>query len=159
MVQDDDVPRTPRPGRPRPRRARDDELPAVLALRFAVFCEEQGVPEDLEHDADDATAVHLVLDDGGRVIGTCRLLGAGARLRLGRMAVTRERRGEGLGALLLSHAHDAAAAAGAREIELHAQVEVRGFYERAGYVAEGEVFEEAGIAHVTMRRTLGPLTR
>lgn len=139
---------------PVPRRARDDELPAVLALRFAVFCEEQGVPEEMEHDAEDATAVHLVLDDDGRVIGTCRLIGAGERIRLGRMAVTRERRGEGLGAVLLAHAHAVAAGAGAREVELHAQVDVRGFYERAGYAAQGEEFEEAGIAHITMRRPL-----
>jgi predicted GNAT family N-acyltransferase len=141
---------------PRVRRARAGELPAVLALRFAVFVEEQGVPEDLEHDAEDATAVHLVLEEDGAVIGTCRLLGDGARVRLGRMAVARARRGEGLGALLLDHAHAAARAAGAREVELHAQVAVRGFYERAGYAAEGGVFEEAGIAHVTMRRALSP---
>ena len=40
------------------------------------------------------------------------------------------------------------------EIELHAQVSARGFYERAGYTPVGEEYEEAGIAHVTMRRTL-----
>ncbi len=139
---------------PLARRAAEDELAAVLALRFAVFCEEQGVPEELEHDAEDATAVHLVLDDAGSVIGTCRLLGSGHRMRLGRMAIVRERRGEGLGAALLAHAHEVAREAGAREVELHAQVAVRGFYERAGYAVEGEVFEEAGIAHVTMRRPL-----
>lgn len=144
---------TPSTG-PRARRARDDELPAVLALRFAVFCVEQGVPEELEHDDADATAVHLVLEDAGAVIGTCRLVGTGGRIRLGRMAVARERRGQGLGAVLLAHAHEVAARDGAREVELHAQVDVRGFYERAGYRAEGEVFREAGIAHVAMRRPL-----
>lgn len=145
------------PGRaPRARRAGQDELAAVLALRFAVFCREQGVPEELEHDAEDATALHLVLDDDGAVIGTCRLMRAGDRMRLGRMAIARERRGEGLGAALLAHAHAVARQEGAREVELHAQVAVRGFYERAGYAVEGEVFEEAGIAHVTMRRPLPP---
>ncbi len=139
---------------PAARPARDDEMPAVLALRFAVFCEEQGVPEEMEHDAEDATALHLVLDDGGAVIGTCRLLGAGEVVRLGRMAVARERRGEGLGALLLSRAHEIAARAGARQVELHAQVTVRGFYEKAGYTAEGAVFVDAGIDHVLMRRTI-----
>lgn len=141
---------------PLARPARDDELPQVMALRLAVFCEEQGVPEELERDAHDATALHLVVDEGGVVTATCRLVRAGEAMRLGRMAVARERRGAGLGALLLARAHEAARAAGAREVELHAQVDVRGFYERAGYVAEGEVFEEAGIAHITMRR---PLTR
>jgi predicted GNAT family N-acyltransferase len=40
------------------------------------------------------------------------------------------------------------------EVELHAQVGARGFYERAGYTTVGEVYEEAGIAHVTMVRRL-----
>jgi len=142
--------------RPLARLARDDELPRLMALRRAVFCEEQGVPEELERDAHDATAVHLVVDEGGVVAGTCRLVRAGDVMRLGRMAVAPGRRGAGLGALLLARAHEVASAAGAREVELHAQVDVRGFYERAGYVAEGRVFEEAGIAHIAMRR---PLTR
>jgi predicted GNAT family N-acyltransferase len=71
------------------------------------------------------------------------------------MAVTRPRRGEGLGALLIACAHEVAAEAGAREMQLHAQVPVRGFYERAGYTAEGEVWVEAGIDHILMRRDLG----
>lgn len=142
--------------RPLARLARDDELPRLMALRHAVFCEEQGVPEELERDAHDATAVHLVVDEDGVVAGTCRLVREGDLMRLGRMAVAPGRRGAGLGALLLARAHEVARAAGAREVGLHAQVDVRGFYERAGYVAEGEVFEEAGIAHVAMRR---PLTR
>jgi predicted GNAT family N-acyltransferase len=41
-----------------------------------------------------------------------------------------------------------------REVELHAQVTARRFYERAGYVAVGDEYEEAGIRHVTMIRTL-----
>ena len=143
---------------PLARRARAGEMPAVLALRHAVFCEEQGVPVELERDAEDATAVHLVIDDAGAVIGTCRLLGSGEVVRLGRMAVTRSRRGEGLGALLLACAHEVAAEAGAREVELHAQVAVRGFYERAGYTAEGAVRVEAGIDHILMRRRMDART-
>ena len=154
MVHDGGVYGTTLRPEPSARRARDDEPATILALRFRVFCEEQGVPASLEHDAQDATAVHLVVDAGGEVIGTCRLIGAGDRIRLGRMAVARERRREGLGALLLAQAHEVARASGAREVELHAQVAVRGFYERAGYVAEGEAFEEAGIAHVAMRRAM-----
>lgn len=141
---------------PLTRRAGADDLPALLGLRHAVFCVEQGVPQHLERDTHDAAAVHLVVDDGGQVVATCRLVIAPDTVRLGRMAVTRERRGERLGALLLAHAHEVALRAGARQVELHAQLAVRGFYERAGYVAEGEVFEEAGIAHIAMRMALAP---
>jgi predicted GNAT family N-acyltransferase len=126
----------------------------VMALRQAVFCEEQGVPPDLERDADDAAALHVVVLDGARVIGTCRVLGEGPSVRLGRMAMAREWRRRGLGAILLAAAEGLAADRGAREVEIHAQVSALGFWERAGYVAEGPEFEEAGIAHIAMRRTL-----
>lgn len=137
-----------------PREAAEHEIAEVLALRFAVFCEEQGVPRELEHDAHDATALHIVIERDGVIVGTCRLVGGPEVVRLGRMAVARTHRGAGLGGLLLSHAHSLAEATGAREIELHAQIAVRGFYERAGYDGEGEAFEEAGIEHVRMRRRL-----
>lgn len=140
--------------RARARRARPDELPRILALRSAVFVEEQGVPAALEHDALDAIATHLVLDDGGVIVGTCRLVSRDGVTRLGRMAVARGRRGEGLGAALLAFAHEVAAAEGSGAMELHAQLTARPFYERSGYAAVGAGYEEAGIPHVTMRRSL-----
>ncbi|HTI33220.1 MAG TPA: GNAT family N-acetyltransferase [Miltoncostaea sp.] len=136
------------------RRARPEEMDQVMALRHAVFCDEQGVPPELEHDAEDATALHLVAVDEGRVIGTCRVLGDGPSVRLGRMAVAREQRGRGVGAALLAAAHELAAERGAREVAIHAQMSAFGFWERAGYVPEGAEFEEAGIPHVAMRRAL-----
>jgi predicted GNAT family N-acyltransferase len=137
------------------RLAGPSDLPGALALRLEVFCREQGVPEALERDGHDAAAIHLVaVDDVGRVVATCRLLADGPRMRLGRMAVARAHRGRGIGARLLDLAHREARAAGAREVELHAQLAVRDFYAGAGYAAEGDEFEEAGIRHVLMRRPL-----
>jgi len=138
------------------RRARDGDLAAAFAVRREVFCAEQGVPEALERDEHDAAALHLVAVAGGEVVGTCRLVAGGRRTRLGRMAVARSHRGRGLGAELIALAHEEARAAGAREVELHAQVAVRDFYARAGYVPHGDEFEEAGIRHVAMRRRLAP---
>ena len=55
------------------RRAGGSELAAALELRRRVFCEEQGVPEELERDGDDGTAIHLVsVDTSGAVLATCR---------------------------------------------------------------------------------------
>jgi predicted GNAT family N-acyltransferase len=137
------------------RRPEGHELAAALDLRRRVFCEEQGVPLELERDGRDATALHLVAVDGsGAVVATCRLVRDGDAMMLQRMAVDRAARGLGVGARLLDAAHAEAAAAGAGEVELHAQVAVRDFYARAGYAAEGPEFEEAGIAHVVMRRAL-----
>ena len=133
------------------------DWPEVAALRRRVFVDEQGVPPEIEQDAADATAVHVLSRDAtGRVVATGRLLlrddGTAA---LGRMAADATVRGRGHGAAVLAELHRQAALRGVTEIELHAQVTARGFYERAGYAAVGEEYQEAGIAHVTMRRPVG----
>jgi predicted GNAT family N-acyltransferase len=132
------------------------DWPEIVDLRTRVFVDEQGVPPEIEQDDRDATAVHaLSRDPSGRVVATGRLLlDGGARASIGRMATDAHARGRGHGAAVLAELHRQAALRGAREIELHAQVSARGFYERAGYAPVGDVYEEAGIAHVTMRRAL-----
>jgi predicted GNAT family N-acyltransferase len=129
----------------------------LAALRTRVFVDEQGVPPGIEQDALDETAVHAVSRDAtGRVVATGRLLlrEHGGPATIGRMATDATARGGGHGAAVLAELHRQAALRGAGEVELHAQVSARGFYERAGYSAVGEEYEEAGIAHITMRRTL-----
>ncbi|NEM06498.1 GNAT family N-acetyltransferase [Geodermatophilus normandii] len=135
------------------------DWPEVVELRTRVFVEEQGVPPEVEQDAADATAVHVLSraldgDLAGRVVATGRLLERGGRAVVGRMAVDAAVRGRGHGAAVLDELHRQALARGLAEVELHAQVTARGFYERAGYTAVGGEYEEAGIVHVTMRRAL-----
>jgi predicted GNAT family N-acyltransferase len=136
------------------------DWPEIAALRTRVFVDEQGVPPEIEQDAADATAVH-VLSRGssgelaGRVVATGRLLlRADGTASIGRMAADASVRGRGHGAAVLAELHRQASLRGVTAIELHAQVSARGFYERAGYTAVGEVHEEAGIEHVTMVRRL-----
>jgi predicted GNAT family N-acyltransferase len=116
-----------------------------------VFIEEQGVPEAEEWDAFDVTAHHVVAVDNEQVVGTGRLVeledGVG---RIGRMAVKSERRRKGVGRAILAQLEAEATARGLARIVLHAQVQALAFYESAGYVAEGPVFEEAGILHREM---------
>ena len=135
------------------------DWPEVAALRTRVFVDEQGVPPEIERDAADATAVH-VLSRGlsgeltGRVVATGRLLLDGATARIGRMAAEADVRGQGHGAAVLAELHRQAVLRGAVEVVLHAQLPARRFYEREGYAAVGDVYEEAGIPHVTMVRRL-----
>ena len=130
------------------------EHAALMRLRHEVFCVEQGVPVELEQDASDAGAIHLVAVDGGEVIGTCRLVPDGDSWTLGRMAVRADRRAGGVGRDLLHHAHERARKGGAHRVTLSAQVPVQGFYGRQGYISEGGVFMDAGIPHIRMRREL-----
>ncbi|WP_055491823.1 GNAT family N-acetyltransferase [Streptomyces sp. TP-A0356] len=138
---------------------------ACFAVRKEVFVREQGVPEDIEYDAYDAGAVHvLAVREGGVVLGTGRLLhGEAAAAKnggdpsvgsLGRLAVSREARGLGVGAALVRAMEDAARARGLTAVDLHAQTHALGFYERLGYEAYGPEFPDAGIPHRAMRRPL-----
>lgn len=120
-------------------------------IRYAVFVEEQGVPREIELDERDAACVHAIARLDGRAVGTARLL---PDAHVGRMAVLAECRGRGVGCRLLEALLERARERGDREVALSAQVQARGFYERHGFAAFGEVYEEAGIPHQDMRRTL-----
>ncbi len=133
-----------------------EEHQRAFALRREVFVVEQNVPADLERDELDAEADHVIaVDDGGRVVATGRLVQLDARTgKVGRMAVAAAERGRGAGRAILSELERIAAERGLAALVLHAQLTAGGFYERAGYAREGAVFEEAGIAHVRMRKWL-----
>lgn len=121
-------------------------------IRFAVFVEEQGVPADIEMDEHDVNCIHaLARTEDGRVVATGRLLPDG---HVGRMAVAKTHRGSGVGGRMLEALVAAARARGDRAVVLSAQTHASGFYRRHGFVAEGEVYEEAGIPHQDMRRAL-----
>ncbi|MFJ4889617.1 MULTISPECIES: GNAT family N-acetyltransferase [unclassified Streptomyces] len=138
---------------------------ACFRVRKDVFVGEQGVPEDIEYDAYDAGALHvLAVREDGVPLGTGRLLhGEAAAAKtggdpavgsLGRLAVTREARGLGVGAALVGAIERAARARGLAAVDLHAQTHALGFYERLGYAAYGPEFPDAGIPHRAMRKAL-----
>ena len=119
-------------------------------IRFRVFVEEQRVPIAMELDDLDPQSVHaLAYSTDGRAIGTGRLLPDG---HIGRMAVLREWRGQGVGGEILERLVAAARERGDREVALSAQTHAIGFYRRHGFSEEGKVYEDAGIPHQAMRR-------
>jgi predicted GNAT family N-acyltransferase len=124
----------------------------LLAVRRRVFVEEQGVPVELEHDAQDARALHLLaLAETGAAVGTARMLDDG---HIGRMAVLPEWRGRGIGSRMLRTLVTLAADSARQRPFLHAQCSAIGFYARLGFQAEGPVFVDAGIDHRLMRVTI-----
>jgi predicted GNAT family N-acyltransferase len=123
------------------------DFDALRSVRDAVFVREQNVPREIELDA---------LDAHGQPIGTARLT---PDRRIGRMAVLPAWRGHHVGSALLHALLRTAHAQGWRAVSLHAQLTALAFYRRHGFVAVGEPFEEAGIAHQSMQLRLdAPVT-
>ncbi|MGC4948387.1 GNAT family N-acetyltransferase [Streptomyces sp. DT224] len=145
--------------------ADEQDRAACFQVRKEVFVGEQNVPEEIEYDAHDADALHVVaVAADGTALGTGRLLhgpaaaahtGADATAgSLGRLAVRKEARGLGVGAALVRAIEDAARDHGLTAVDLHAQTHALRFYERLGYEPYGPEFMDAGIPHRAMRRTI-----
>lgn len=125
-------------------------------VRTAVFIEEQGIAAHDEWDDADATAWHAVaLDAAGEAVGTARLLvEAPGVARIGRVAVLAAWRGRHVGVALMRALCAEAQDRGDHTVVLSAQCHAQGFYAREGFVAKGVPYDDAGIAHITMRRAL-----
>jgi predicted GNAT family N-acyltransferase len=128
---------------------------AISALRRRVFIEEQNVPEHEEWDAADASATHIaaIFHNGEKyqLIGCARLLNDG---RIGRMAVLKKWRGRGVGSALLQFTLGLARRMQLESVSLNAQTHAIGFYQRYGFIIDGEEFIDAGIPHRRMYRLL-----
>lgn len=135
------------------RMARWTDAESLLrSVRHAVFVVEQRVPESLEWDDADAASLHaLAVDADGTPIGCARLLPDG---HIGRVAVLATWRRRGVGQALVARLIDEAHARGDARVIVNAQVDAIPFYARYGFVATGDVFEEAGIPHRVMERAL-----
>lgn len=131
------------------------DIEAALDIRREVFRVEQGVSEAMEIDGLDGACAHYLLRRGGDAVGTARVrpLAPGSA-RIERMAVLRPHRGAGLGTRLMRRLLRDLEEAGVGKAVLHAQLGAVPFYAGLGFAARGAPFDEAGIAHVAMERTL-----
>ena len=139
----------------------------ALAVRFEVFVEEQDVPEDLEVDGRDDEAIHFVgyadpesnderVDgDDPRPVAAARLREVGdATGKVERVAVVEDRRGDGWGRAIMEELEATAAERDLSTLTMHAQTPVEEFYRSLDYETTSDVFEEAGIPHVEMEKSL-----
>ena len=127
-----------------------DAREEASVIRRLVFVDEQLVPLEMELDALDPQSLHaLAYAGGGRAVATGRLLPDG---HIGRMAVLREWRKQGVGGAVLERLVEAARLRGDAEVVLSAQTHALAFYRRHRFVAEGDTYLDAGIPHQTMRR-------
>ncbi|HEY9879734.1 MAG TPA: GNAT family N-acetyltransferase [Leptolyngbyaceae cyanobacterium] len=120
-------------------------------IRYEVFVQEQHVPAEIEVDRWDPLCIHVLAHHQGQAVGTGRLLPDG---HIGRVAVRRPMRYQGIGRLIMERLLQAAIDKGHPQVELSAQCHAINFYQKLGFRQEGEVYLEAGIDHVKMVKPL-----
>lgn len=127
----------------------------AIAIRKAVFVQEQGFVN--EFDDIDQTAYHIVLFVEQKAVGTCRVFWNAERNSyvLGRVAVSKEYRGNEYGVSLVKAAEKLVCELKGKQLSLAAQVQAKAFYNKLGYIALEPEFLEEGCPHVWMGKTLG----
>ena len=130
------------------------EISDAAHIRTKVFIEEQQIPAELEFDEYDFQATHIVMYIEGVAVGTGRLLlKSDNKWYIGRIAVLKEYRGKSYGRDLVAEMMRIAKEKGINEAYIHSQVYAIPFYEKLGWKAFGEEFEEDGIQHKGMIAT------
>lgn len=135
--------------------ASNRDLKEAFEVRKKVFTEEQDIPEDLEFDNHDREALHMVVKDGERVIGTARVLFLTTnQAKIERMAILRPFRYRGIGRRIISFLNEELKNRHVEEVVLHAQYSVVAFYKSCGFEELGLPFWEVGIKHIKMQKRL-----
>ena len=127
-----------------------NSVPSEAAqIRQEVFVKEQGFID--EFDEFDSKSVHFVMYDGTEPVATLRFYDEGSgSYHVGRVAVKKSRRGEGLGRTLMQEAVKEAKNLGAKRLSVGAQEDKAGFYERCGFKRYGERYFEQDYPHLNM---------
>ena len=134
------------------------ELDAALALRHQVFVSEQGIVPDTDQDGQERMALHLGAWQDGELAGVLRLLpedDSQGLLRLGRLAVLPEQRGQGVASELLAQAKQQARRRGADKLTASVQTANVPLFARLGWEKQGEPFAVHGWQHQEMTLELG----
>ena len=122
----------------------------LVPLRKSVFIKEQLVPEELEWDDWDNKAKHIIIIFNSTPIGCARLIFIDKIIRLERMAIIKSKRYQGFGSRLLFEIIRIARNKKIKKINISAQLQAMFFYQKIGFIAEGEIYNDAGIKHIKM---------
>lgn len=116
-------------------------------IRELVFIQEQQIDALDEWDAQDPISLHFVVYGDLRPIATARLLDNNS---IGRVAVLKEYRGQGIGKILMLDIIQQAKIQKRETLKLSSQVHAIAFYESLGFKAEGAEYLDCGIPHRDM---------
>jgi cystathionine beta-lyase len=127
---------------------------AIASIRREVFVVEQGVSEKDEFEGGEDAFVHFCLYKDRSLVAYIRIAVKNEGLHIGRVAVKRNFRKQGLGRILMRTVEDYGLNKGCISFTLHAQLYAKGFYQRLGYLPQGVEFMEAGIKHIMMTKEM-----
>lgn len=131
------------------------DLRGAFDVRRQVFVREQGISEDLVFDSNDRDAMHVVVKEGERAVGTARVRFLGNKqAKLERMAVAKAFRHKGIGKGIVAFLDKELREKQMQEIVIHAQEGAVEFYKSCGFEQSGSPFLEANIKHIKMHRRL-----
>lgn len=132
----------------------ENTFDSIKAIRKIVFVDEQHVDPEIEYDEYDSLnrddVIHLIATIKGKPVGTLRLIKEGNKLTVGRVAVLKYHRNQGIGKKLMLYAEKYACNNGFESLSLGAQLTAIPFYEKSGYSAYGDIFLDADIEHRMM---------
>ncbi len=131
-----------------------EDLIDAVKIREEVFVKEQNVPIEIEMDAFDDMAYHIVMYENDKPIAVGRLVEKEKYFLIGRVAVLKDYRGKNYGKAIMKNILEKANELGAKEVRLHAQLTAKKFYEKLRFEPYGKIFDEAGIAHICMKKYL-----
>jgi predicted GNAT family N-acyltransferase len=131
-----------------------EEFESCFEIRARVFVDGQKVPQDMERDEYDITALHFLLAVENNFVGTARviILKDGNTAKIGRVAVLQSHRGLGLGHQLMMAIEIAPELSHCSRFTLQAQTHALKFYKQLGYIEDGPEFLDAGIPHREMNK-------
>jgi len=132
-----------------------EEFATIKAIRIVVFQEEQGIEPALEFDGKDEICDHLIAYLNQAAVGTARIRYLDEQTaKIERLAVLFNARGKGIGKQIMEKAIEIIASKNIPEVVINSQEYVKALYQKMGFVEEGEIFTEAGITHVKMKKKL-----
>jgi predicted GNAT family N-acyltransferase len=135
--------------------ASDADLRKAFDVRRQVFVREQGISEGLVFDNHDRDALHVVVEDGERIIATARVRFLGNnQAKLERMAVIKVFRHKGIGRGIIAFLNKELKGKQIQQLVIHAQEGAVEFYKSCGFQESGSPFWEANIKHIKMHKRI-----
>lgn len=127
----------------------------ILSIRKTVFVEEQSVPLHLEIDQYEETSTHILAYENDHAVSVGRFRKIDGGYKIERVATLPNSRGKGIATKLMSAIENEIFSISPNTtIYLNAQVSAKSLYTKLGYLPFGDQFDEAGIEHIKMKKSV-----